>query len=257
MPELPDLQVFSYNLNKKLVGKTLQKLTLHRPQKNSENELKNALEGAALKHIYREGKELRIKFDNDHLLGLHLRLHGKMFIYQNKNSDKTAVIDLLFTDKSGLTLTDYQGIATVSLDPEEKISPDALDKSLDAAYLDGKLSKTRTIIKTILLDQDIIRGIGNAYADEILWDARISPLSKANKIPKERIKELVDSIKSVLKEAETELLKSHPNLINGEIRDFLKIHNPKKTESPTGALIEFATVGSKKTFYTSEQQLFD
>lgn len=257
MPELPDLQVFSYNLNKRLAGKTVQKVTMHRPQKISEQELNKVLQGVKLTEVYREGKELRLKFDNDHLLGLHLRLHGKLFVYQDKNSEKTAILDLLFTDKTGLTLTDYQGIATVSLDPEEKTSPDALDKALNEAYLESKLSKTRTIIKSILLDQDIIRGIGNAYADEILWDARISPLSKANKIPKERIKELVESIKSVLKKAEEEILSSHPNLINGEIRDFLKIHNPTKTESPTGAMIEFATVGSKKTFYTSEQQMFD
>ncbi|MDB5121324.1 MAG: DNA-formamidopyrimidine glycosylase [Sphingobacteriales bacterium] len=257
MPELPDLQVFSYNLNKKITGKTLQKITVHRAQKVSEKELKEALEGIKLEEVYREGKELRLRFENGHLLGLHLRLHGKLFLYQEKNTEKKAIVDLLFSDKTGLTLTDYQGIATVALDSEEKTSPDALDDELNAEYLTNKLSKTRTIIKSILLDQNIIRGIGNAYADEILWDARISPLSKANRIPKERVKELVDSIKSVLKEAEKEILKSHPNLINGEIRDFLNIHNSEKTESPTGAIIEFATVASKKTYYTSEQQLFD
>jgi formamidopyrimidine-DNA glycosylase len=82
------------------------------------------------------------------------------------------------------------------------------------------------------MDQHVIRGIGNAYADEILWDAGISPFSISNKIPGKKIDALVKSIKSVLKEAEKEIVKRDPGIISGEVRDFLKIHNAKKTHSP-------------------------
>jgi formamidopyrimidine-DNA glycosylase len=108
-----------------------------------------------------------------------------------------------------------------------------------------------------LLDQNAIRGIGNAYADEILWDAGISPFSISNKIPDTKLKALAKSIKSVLQDAEKQISKSNPDIIGGEIRDFLKIHNSKKKESPTGAPIKFAMVSSRKTYYTDEQELFE
>jgi formamidopyrimidine-DNA glycosylase len=53
-----------------------------------------------------------------------------------------------------------------------------------------------------------------------------------------------------------EILKSHPDIISGEVRDFLKIHNAKKKESPKGAPIQFKLVNSRKTYYTEEQELF-
>lgn len=73
-----------------------------------------------------------------------------------------------------------------------------------------------------------MRGVGNAYADEILWHARISPFSVSSKIPEAKLKDLVKAIKSVLEDAEQNILKSNPGIINGEVRDFMDIHNSKK-----------------------------
>ena len=106
------------------------------------------------------------------------------------------------------------------------------------------------------MDQHIIRGIGNAYADEILWAARISPLSASSKIPADKIKKLLSSIKSVLKNAEKQILKAEPDKISGELRDFLKVHNSKKKKSPTGGEILIITLNSRKTYYTDEQEEF-
>ena len=106
------------------------------------------------------------------------------------------------------------------------------------------------------MDQHVIRGIGNAYADEILWDAGISPFSAGNKIPPEKIKTLVKSIKKVLKDAEKKIKKTHPNLISGEIRDFLVLHHSKLKKSPTGAIIETGEINKRKTYYTNEQVLY-
>jgi formamidopyrimidine-DNA glycosylase len=118
------------------------------------------------------------------------------------------------------------------------------------------LSAKRTVIKTILLDQHIIRGIGNAYADEILWEAGISPFSIANKIPADKIKDLAAAIKKVLKDGEHQIKKEKPDIISGEVRDFLKIHNARKKESPTGASIQQKAIGGRKTYFTEEQKLY-
>ncbi|SDD22450.1 formamidopyrimidine-DNA glycosylase [Mucilaginibacter pineti] len=258
MPELPDLQAFSYNLDKKLSGKTIKEVVIINAKKLNvtHKELKDTLEGQKLDKVYREGKELYIKFSKGDILSLHLMLHGKLFLFDGKNENKYPIIELHFTDNSGLVLTDFQGIANPTLNPGEKESPDALSKEAGVHYLTPILQKKKTNIKTILLDQKIIRGIGNAYADEILWHAGISPFSVSNKIPEDKIKALVEKIHTVLNDAEKAILKSNPDIINGEVRDFMLIHNSKKTHSPKGAEIKI-NEASRKTYYTDEQELYN
>lgn len=257
MPELPDLEVFSHNLQKKLSGKTLDKVQIinHKSSKTSTAELNKTLAKQELKKVYREGKELRFLFANKALLGMHLMLHGKLFITDGETA-KHSVAELLFTDGTHLSLTDFQGMASLSLNPEEKEAPDALSEKLTVAYLQEKLGATRAAIKNVLLDQHVIRGIGNAYADEILWDARISPFSYSNKIPKEKVTKLLRSIHSVLQDAEKSIRKINPDIISGEMRDFMLIHQHAKTHSPTGGLIQHKTTGARKTYFTDEQDLY-
>jgi formamidopyrimidine-DNA glycosylase len=258
MPELPDLQVFSRNLDKELSGKTLKKVTLVKRNriKQPASQFKS-IEGKTLQKAYREGKELRLQFSDGNVLGLHLMLHGELHLFENRNGQKNTILELLFNDATGLALTDYQGMANPTLNPEEKNAPDALSKKINAVFLKDRLSKKRTTIKNFLMDQKMIRGIGNAYADEILWDAGISPFSVCNKIPHEKIKALAKSIHSVLHDAEKQIRKSHPHIISGEIRDFLKIHNAKKKQSPTGGTIHHKMLNSRITYYTGEQELFN
>jgi formamidopyrimidine-DNA glycosylase len=132
-----------------------------------------------------------------------------------------------------------------------------MSEDLTAAYLEEKLAATRTTVKKVLLDQHIIRGIGNAYADEILWHARLSPFSISNKIPVAKIKKLARTIYSVLSDAIEKIQKKNPDIISGEIRDFMEIHNPKLEKSPTGVEILQQTIGGRKTYYTDEQELFE
>jgi len=255
MPELPDLQVFSQNLTKKLKNKKLEKIDVKIAAKLNvtEKELKQVLEGQPLSEVKRQGKELHFEFKNGHVLALHLMLHGQLYFFTTHNEHKFTIIELLFEGGTGLALTDFQKAAIPTLDPKENNVKDALD--IDANYLKEKLS-TRTAVKTVLMDQHIIRGIGNAYADEILYDAKISPFSVSNKIPDEQIKQLAKSIKAVLEHAEKEIVKSNPDIISGEFRDFLKVHQPKKKKTESGYPIHQKPVGARKSYYTDEQELF-
>jgi formamidopyrimidine-DNA glycosylase len=206
--------------------------------------------------VYRDGKELHFRFNNGNVLALHLMLRGQLNIFEKKNEHKYSIIELLFSDDTGLALSDYQKAATPTLNPEKREAHDALSEEVNFKFLKQELQSTKSIIKKLLLDQHAIRGIGNAYADEILWDAGISPFSVCNKIPDAAIKKLAKSIKTVLKDAEKQILKKHPEIISGEVRDFLKIHNAKKTKSPTGRTIQFRVINSRKSYYTDEQELF-
>jgi formamidopyrimidine-DNA glycosylase len=259
MPELPDLQVFSRNLSKLLKGKTVKEVSVPHSKKLNVpvKKLRQSLEEQELKKVERVGKELHFEFGNGEVLGLHLMLRGQLHLFEKKNANKNTVISLLFDDDTGLVMTDGFKAATPTLNPEERDTVDALSPDMNAAFLEEQLSATKSAVKNVLLDQQVIRGIGNAYADEILWEAGISPFSAANKIPKAKVKALAKAIKAVLQKAEKQILKEHPDIISGEVRDFMAIHNPKKTESPTGGKILHKAVGGRKTYYTEEQELYE
>ena len=259
MPELPDLQAFSINLQKKLHNKTVKdvNLVLSKKSNASEAELRKALLKQPLTEVYREGKELYFKFKKDDVLRLHLMLRGKLYLVPEDEKPKYTILEVVFNDDHKLVLTDFQKAATITLNPEPSDVPDAMGEDMDADFLKDMLKKKKAIIKNVLLDQHNIRGIGNAYADEILWEAKISPLAVSNKIPDAAIKRLAKAIKSVLKDAEKQILKKDPDIISGEVRDFLSIHNSKKTHSPTGGEIISITVNSRVTYYTEEQEMFE
>ena len=258
MPELPDLNVFAKNLGKALTGKKIEKIVVanKRKLKIPVSKLKKEIEGSKLTKVYREGKELHFGFSNRNVLGMHLMLKGNLYLIEGKNDKKSTIIEIHFNNKKVLVLTDYQGSANVNLNPVVKDSPDALSDELDYKFLKEKLEKKRTNIKTFLLDQNVVRGIGNAYADEILWKSKIHPESVCYNIPDDKIKTLAKNIKSVLKDAEKQILKISPGIISGEERGFLKVHNSKKKESPTGAKIQNKILNSRITYFTREQKQY-
>ncbi len=256
MPEIPDIEVFSRNLKELLAGKQITKVKVvnGKKLKDTAKELSQALEGQKILDVFRSGKELRIQFSKKVLVGIHLMLTGDLHFFEEENSRKSTIVELQFKDGTGLALTDRMKNAAVKLNPVDKAGIDALD--LNYKTLKEILSR-KAAIKNVLLDQDAIRGIGNSYSDEILWRTRISPFSKANAIPDEKIKELATTIKKVLKEATEKIYKAHPGKINSEVKDYLQIHTKKKTESPTGSPILTAERGMLLTYYTEEQIVYE
>ena len=160
-----------------------------------------------------------------------------------------------FEDGLALVVSDHRGLVTVKVNPIPSSVPDAL--AVDKTYLRRKIAeKQRARAKAFLMDQAIIRGIGNAYADEILWQARISPKSTVGRIPDHVIDDFLTSIRSVLTEAIEEIKRQSPEINSGEVRDFLRIHNSKRSESPTGYQIMKEKKGSQITYFTQEQVLY-
>ncbi len=257
MPELPDVEVFTRNLDKLFAGKKIADVKIVNGQKlkDAPAALKKFLKDKTLKRIYRSGKEMRFELDNKKLLGLHLMLTGDVFIFDKINEKKSTIIELHFADGSGLALTDRMGNANVKIDPVDKKGVDAISKELNFKYLQKALQR-KTTIKKLLTDQDVIRGIGNSYSDEILWETRISPYSIANAIPHEKIRDLVSTIKKILKNETSLIYKKHKGIVNGEIKEYLKIHTKNKDKSPTGSTIIIDQKGMMKTYYTKEQVLY-
>ncbi|MEJ7768633.1 MAG: DNA-formamidopyrimidine glycosylase family protein [Chitinophagaceae bacterium] len=258
MPELPDLEVFSHNLNKRLKGRIVKNIQLYPGKKTTVtlHELKENLEGQTLKNITREGKELHIHFGNKQILGLHLMLKGQLHINEIETEVRGKIIELVFEDETSLVMSDFMKMALPTLNPEPVKAPDAMSEKVNAGFLKKQLQESKENIKSYLLDQKKIRGIGNAYADEILWDARISPFSLCDKIPDIKIKQLASSIKFVLSNAKKQILQINPDLITGEVREFMKVHTAKKSHTDTGQVIHSKELKSRKTYYTNEQELY-
>lgn len=248
MPELPDLAVMAKHLRQRLEGKTVQSLELHVTKKTvaTEKELFEALVAHKVRSVTREGKELRIAI-GENMLGLHLMLHGELKLVEG-NPPKFPIFHLNF-GKDSLYLTDFQNQARPILNPEKSEVPDALAISLEA--FSELLGKKKADIKAVLLDQKSIKGIGNGYADEILYDAGISPHSLASKVPADQ---LFKSMVRVLKDAIDTISKADPDRVTGENRDFMKVHLPKTKETANGEVIIVDKIGSRKSYYVQNQK---
>ncbi|RYZ37080.1 MAG: formamidopyrimidine-DNA glycosylase, partial [Sphingobacteriales bacterium] len=121
----------------------------------------------------------------------------------------------------------------------------------------GLLAKKRTVVKTLLMDQKLMRGIGNSYADEILYHAAVSPFSIANALPEKAVTKLFKSIRAVLEKAIKEIAEANGDELTGELKDFMQIHSPKLKVTAKGETVKTEKIGGRTTYYTDTQELFN
>ncbi len=260
MPELPDLEVYRGNIFRRITSKKINNFEIFNRRK-IEIPLGDTFENmnnSQLLSIERIGKELLFNFTDNRAIAAHLMLNGEINIVPKADvqSIKFKIFAMHFECES-LVFSDRGGLCTIKLMPEFDDVPDALGENFTFEYFCEKATeKPRTNIKAFLIDQKIVKGIGNAYADEILWLARISPKSIVGKIPKEKLEELYSDIKKVLVEAVDAIKSINPDIISGEERGFLKVHNKTITETKTGFAIIVEKIASKTTYYTDEQVLY-
>lgn len=257
MAELPDLTVFAQILTSRFAGKILKQVEVKvaKKLKVPVNELQKAIEGKKLDEVVRYGKTLQFKFSGKQVLGLHLMLRGELeLLEKDANLPRHSVMAFHFNSGGGFVVVDILKQATPTLNPVSVSAPDALDISeRDFAALLGKRKK---IIKEVLMDQKAIRGIGNSYADEILWDARVSPMSIASALPNKVVGTLYHSMTTVLKEAIAVIAKENGDELRGELRDFMKVHGARIEKSPTGAKVKSEKIGGRSAYFTDEQKIY-
>jgi formamidopyrimidine-DNA glycosylase len=266
MPEIPDLNMYAHNLQKQLKGEKVADLEIYvegkvRREKEEvgKDEVLKAIKGKELQKIERDGKMLYFSFSGaPKVLGFHLMLHGKFYITTEPQDQENRIFAIKFADGRYLVQTDWQYAAHVMLEPVIPIVPDVMSPEFTEEYFLAKMDKhPRMGAKSFITDQKIMRGIGNAYSDEILWTARVSPFAKVGNIPPEYRTDLYHSIRKVINDGQETLKKREPDMINSIIRDFLGVHNSRRTESPTGHKILRHKAGASNTYYTEEQSTFD
>jgi formamidopyrimidine-DNA glycosylase len=260
MPEVPELNIVGITLQKHFKGKKFKRIEVlwKKRVKASEEEFNEALKGSTLRAVDRNGKELHLHFDNGSVLGIHMMLTGKMVLLPTDQDLRNPIFELTFDNGAGIMVLDGMGQAKPILNPEVPSIPDIMGDDFTEEYLAKVLSKTGIKVKEAIQKQEWIRGIGNAYADEILWHCKISPFSVSKNIPRDKVKDLYNSIRMVTKEATDELakLKTNDEVFEMENKDHRFVHNPKRKESPEGELILTGKIGSSKTYYTESQELY-
>ncbi|RFZ92912.1 formamidopyrimidine-DNA glycosylase [Mucilaginibacter conchicola] len=256
MAELPDLTVFAQILTRRYAGKVLESLEVTETRKLnvSAAELRKALEGKKLDSVSREGKTVQLHFSGGHVLGLHLMLRGELVALTDGEKPRFQILAFHFKGGSGFAVVDLQKQATPALQPAAVSVPDAL--AMDEAYFTELLARKKTVIKTLLMDQKQLRGIGNSYADEILYHAGISPFSVANLIPAKVVKKLFKSIRVILRKAIDEIAEANGDELRGELKDFMQVHGATLKETAKGEAIKSEKIGGRMTYYTESQELF-
>ena len=257
MAELPDLEVFSQILSRRFKNKTLKTIEVKVAKKLNvaTDELVKSLTGKKLTAVTRYGKTLHFHFDED-VLQIHLMLRGELkALEKGTEVPNHTILAFWFSGGEGFAVVDVLKAATTTLNPPPAKAPDALEMELE--HFSAVLSKSKKMVKEVMMDQQKMRGIGNSYADEILWDAKISPFSIASTIPEKSVKKLFSSLGDVLKGAIKAIGKENGDELRGELRDFMKIHGSGIEKSPTGTKVKSEKIAGRTAYYTDEQQLYN
>ncbi len=226
MPELPEVETIVRGLEKKVKGMTFLDVWTDSPQlfkKVSFKELKKKIKGKKIENVRRRGKNIIFDLTGDYALLIHQKITGHLLLGKWKRERRVWVSKtkgvlqsdpmnrflrvIFFLDgKLDIALSDLRKFAKIELWEREELEgslkgfgPEPMTLSLGEfkKLFPGKRGK----IKQILMDQSFVAGIGNIYASEILWEARISPLREAGKIKEEELKRIYLAIKKILKKA--------------------------------------------------------
>jgi formamidopyrimidine-DNA glycosylase len=234
MPELPEVQTIVDDLNKKIIGRRItgawfdfKKQIKKPPAKDFEKLIKRK----KILRIRRRAKNILIYLSDDLLLLIHQKLTGHLLIgkwkverekgkeYAIPLEPKEAVTDpqnqyihliLYLDDGRMLALSDLRKFAKVILGPKgevenlpdlKELGPEPLDPSFKVNRFISLISSEKQKIKQVLMNQEVIAGIGNIYSDEILWLAKIHPFKAVNKLSEKELKNLYSAMKKILEKA--------------------------------------------------------
>lgn len=210
MPELPEVEQVRKTLSPHVVGKNIQAIEVRLPrlvQYPSAGEFAAKLTGKTITSLERRGKYLRLNLGEDLYLLVHLRMTGALLaVKKSLGEPEYAKIKFTLNGDEDLWFTDIRTFGTLYLiDHADKVidgyatlGPEPGSKELTAAYLAQACRKKTGAIKAVILDQKIIAGLGNIYADEALFGAGIMPNRKANSLSQEEYAKLVTAVNAVI-----------------------------------------------------------
>ena len=261
MPELVEVETTRRDLNSLITGKKinnvevfLDKIVYHKKQ-----EFIKEVKGQIVRSVKRRGKWLLFELDNNYII-IHFRMEGRFYLLPvNAKNDKHDYV-IFYFDEFSLHYNDPRLFGKMQVLKKDEIGKFFLEKKLGLEYDDPKLTseylkekfKTHhTDVKKMLLDQSYITGIGNIYADEILFESKINPRSYADKITKSDLQRIIDNTKKVF-EKSLKYKGTYPNIDGkrGTFEKHLMVHMREGERCYNcNSIILKEKVGGRGTYY--------
>jgi len=212
MPELPEVETTIRGLNILINKKVIKIITNTKKLRyNIPSNISYKFKDQKIISTERLAKYILINFFNNLTLIIHLGMSGRLKVAKSSyTKNKHDHVIILFSNYYKLILNDPRKFGFIDIAVTSKLKQkkyisslglDALSRRLNANYMYTKIKKSEVSIKQILLNQYIVSGIGNIYACEILYDAKISPLTTGKNLNIDQIRLIVKSIKKILKKA--------------------------------------------------------
>lgn len=280
MPELPEVETVRRGLSELIIGKVLASATNDTPKSfpNAPADVSRFLVGASVVSIRRRAKVLMIDLSTDYSLVVHLKMTGQL-VFVGKDTrfgaghpndslvdalpDKSTRVTLVFDDESQLFFNDQRKFGWVRLMPTveipslpfmQKVGPEPLEDQFTAeAFADRFKRRGRTNIKAAILDQSVVAGVGNIYADESLWGAKINPKRLVETITPAEFNELYTDLRAVMNLSIDKGGSSNRNYVNaegkrGSYMDFARVFRREGLACPRcGTTIEKLRVAGRGT----------
>tara|TARA_B100001741_G_scaffold308091_1_gene303803 strand:+ start:119 stop:970 length:852 start_codon:yes stop_codon:yes gene_type:complete len=278
MPELPEVEIIKNNLSDYLIDKTFHSIEVftNKLRYKIPHNLAESIKNQRVTNISRIAKYIIVDLENNYSLLIHLGMTGNFLIDAQKmghSDNKHVRLRFKMSDQSEIDYIDIRKFGFFKLVNPQKVEikklkaelgPDALSDEFDIQYLQESLKNRVTNIKSALLNQKIVGGIGNIYASEALFRAKISPMMESGKVVKNKIKtgDLISSIKFILHDAIKvggSTIRDHKN-VKGESGYFQYKFNVYNRENMTcnsqncSAKIKKIVQTGRSTFYCTKCQ---
>ncbi len=270
MPELPEVETITRDLQPRVVGREIVSVELYWPkalEKPSPEDFVKGIAGRRIESLSRRGKYLIFRLSGEKYLIVHLRMTGRLMHRSGEEAEDPhtrAIFEL--DDGSQLRYTDPRKFGKLWLvdDPNEvvgKLGPEPFSADFTCDYLAGILAKRSGPVKPLLLDQTLIAGIGNIYADEALFLAGIHPKRSARSLSRPEVVRLHNAIRSVLKLGIANrgtTLSDYRDAFGekGRHQEFLKVFRHAGKPCPVcGTMIQRIVLGGRGTFFCPRCQL--
>lgn len=238
MPELPDLEVAKAVLNRTMTGRVIEEAEIGNPillRRPTADVFTQEMQHRTLKEFHRYGKILIFHFEPEAKLYINFMLAGRLKIYSPTTSKQKTMgfrfqldsgWDLRYIDSKqmGKLYLLLKGEPTSLIPRFDEQGPDALNPTLTSEVFHQRIQKFNALIKHVLVNQRFIAGLGNAYADEILFAAHVLPFRKRSSLTETEIDALYSATKSVLQHAIAVITSHVGDALQFEVRDFLQVH---------------------------------
>jgi len=273
MPELPEVETVKESLKKQVINKIITDVNIYYEniiELPDIKTFKEKIKNQKINDVKRRGKWLLFELDNYYLLS-HLRMEGKYFFrFPNEKVDKHEHISFILKDDKEIVEMRYHDTRkfgrmylldkdkAFNMKPLNELGLEPWDENLNVKYLKEKLKKKEIPIKTVLLDQSIIVGIGNIYVDEVLFMSKINPLTKGKNINEKNLQNIIDNTKIVLERAIKlggTTIKSYTSSegVHGRFQNELLVHTKEICPECNNKITKIR-VGGRGTYYCENCQ---